>query len=541
MASHEARANLREGRWQAAFDVATLELRQRPSDAEFLAISGYAAAKLGRFNFAISQLDKSRSVNPNSIDTLRWYGEALEIADRDPDALKVYETAIGLAPDDVDLRRRVASLFTAYGYYDRAISHLQAGLAVDVNACDLRLILAQALTASNRSEEAKLHLDIAVANPDTCATASGMLGYWHQARGNFSEARVAFETSIGANPRQSVAYYGWSQSNRVTKDDHEFLDRVEALLEDSNLSLLDAMYLQYVRGKALFELSDYETSMAAYDLANKAAFSHNLGGRKFDRAHYANLIDRTIAMFSAEFLDASRDDFNDATPIFIVGMMRSGTTLVEQVISSHPQVCGAGEVDYWLDESPRAVDLQRRRIDLGKLRSLREGYRKCLSGLAPNRLRVTDKMPQNFQALGLIHLAFPKSPIIHVRRNPVDTCLSIYTTAYEKSPAFAHDRSSIVFAYRQYARLVAHWRSVLPADRFFEVDYEDLIADRETTIRRLIDSCGLEWESACLSPESNQRVVATPSLWQVRQPLYTSSIERSKVYEPWLGAFAELA
>jgi hypothetical protein len=149
-------------------------------------------------------------------------------------------------------------------------------------------------------------------------------------------------------------------------------------------------------------------------------------------------------------------------------------------------------------------------------------------------------MPQNFQMLGLIHLAFPKAPIIHIRRNPVDTCISIYTTAYQKSPAFAHDRDSIVFAYRQYQRLVAHWRKVLPKERFLDIDYEDLTGNPEPVIRRMVGFCGLSWESGCLQPQLNDRLVTTPSLWQVRQPMYRSAVERWRVYEPWLGPFRQL-
>jgi len=203
-------------------------------------------------------------------------------------------------------------------------------------------------------------------------------------------------------------------------------------------------------------------------------------------------------------------------------------------------VGAAGEVEFWLDEGPTAVDLGKRSLNAKKLVTVSAAYLKVLQSLAPGKPRATDKMPQNFQMLGHIHLGFPKAPIIHIRRNPIDTCLSIYTTAYQQSPAFAHDRESIVFAYKQYLRLVAHWRKVLPADRFLEVDYEELTADRDSVIRRIISFCGLEWNEACLHPESNDRLVVTPSLWQVRQPINRSAVDRWRVVEPWLGAFRQL-
>ena len=301
------------------------------------------------------------------------------------------------------------------------------------------------------------------------------------------------------------------------------------------------MAFQYVLGKAYADLGDFERSMTHYDEANREAFELNLEGKPFLRSRYAELFDRTISTFNRDLLDRHRRlGPNSQTPIFIVGMMRSGTTLVEQIISSHPEVGAAGEVEFWLDEGPSALDLQEKAVHPKRVVSLAEEYLRVLQSLAPGHSRITDKMPQNFQMLGLIHLAFPKAPIIHIRRNPVDTCLSIYTTAYQQSPAFAHQKESIVFAYKQYQRLVTHWRKVLPPDRFLEIDYEELTADREPVIRKLIAFCGLEWDDRCLTPELNNRLVVTPSLWQVRQPINRNAVERWKAYKPWLGAFYQL-
>src|SRR5579859_7629434 len=143
-------------------------------------------------------------------------------------------------------------------------------------------------------------------------------------------------------------------------------------------------------------------------------------------------------------------------------------------------------------------------------------------------------------AVGLIYLLFPRAHIIHVRRNAVDTCLSIYTTEYSRGAEFCYNRESIVGAYREYLRVMEHWRQVLPADRFLEIDYEDLVEDREPVARRMIEFCGLEWDEACLRHEQNDRTILTPSCWQARQPIYASSVERWRRYEPWLGAFREL-
>ena len=153
---------------------------------------------------------------------------------------------------------------------------------------------------------------------------------------------------------------------------------------------------------------------------------------------------------------------------------------------------------------------------------------------------MTDKNPANRLVYGLIHLAFPSCRIIHMRRNPVDVAISIYTTLIRTGAPLVGNREDIVYALQEHERLVDHWREVLPSDRFLEVPYESLVTDRENETRRMIEFCGLPWNDACMHPEDNLRTVVTPSFWQVRQPVYSGSLNRWKRYEPWLGAFKEL-
>jgi hypothetical protein len=160
-----------------------------------------------------------------------------------------------------------------------------------------------------------------------------------------------------------------------------------------------------------------------------------------------------------------------------------------------------------------------------------------LRGISPAAERVTDKTPGNFQLLGPIHLIFPQARIIHCRRNPIDTCLSIYFTYFGTMKDFTGDRGNIVFFYEQYLRLMAHWRRALPDNRFLEIDYEALVANRERLTRHMIGFCGLDWDEACLRSERNRRVIKTASNWQARQPVYTTSVARWRHYEPWLGEF----
>jgi hypothetical protein len=175
-----------------------------------------------------------------------------------------------------------------------------------------------------------------------------------------------------------------------------------------------------------------------------------------------------------------------------------------------------------------------------KANSLIENYLTLLKSVAPGKLRVTDKMPLNYPMLGVVHALFPNARIIHCRRDPADTCLSMYVTPYSEAVNFAHQPDDIVFSYREYLRLMAHWRTVLPPDRFLEVDYETLVENREPVVREVVAFAGLDWDEACLSHERRGGAVLTPSNWQVRQPLYRSSVGRYRNYEKWLPEFARI-
>jgi hypothetical protein len=236
--------------------------------------------------------------------------------------------------------------------------------------------------------------------------------------------------------------------------------------------------------------------------------------------------------------------------VLIIGMPRSGTTLVEQILSMHPEVSGGGELNFWNERG--AVWHRSNAPGNGQLFVAKESvikdflgkaatdYLGVLREIAPEAERVTDKMPFNFLWAGLIHMAFPRAIIIHCRRTAVDTALSIHQTHFDPSLAFPTGGVELVAYFRSYQRLIDHWRSMLPADRFLEVDYEELTRAPEPVIRRMIAACGLAWHDKCLRPESNPRAVKTPSKWQTRQPIYRSSVARWRRYEPWLGPLRAL-
>ena len=276
----------------------------------------------------------------------------------------------------------------------------------------------------------------------------------------------------------------------------------------------------------------------------------------FDSAMFATEIDRLIARCTPELLARASELGNcDATPVLILGMPRSGTTLVEQIISMHPEVGAGDELHFW---NGRGVAWLRAgatgnetsagpKDHVGKefvapefLARAAADYLGVLRAISPKAARVTDKMPFNFLWAGLIHLTFPRATIIHCRRAAVDTALSIHQTHFHPGLAFPTGGDELVAYFHSYQRLTDHWRRVLPADRFIEVDYEELTREPEPVIRRIIAACGLAWDDACLRPELNPRAVRTPSKWQTRQKIYRTSVARWRRYEPWLGPLRAL-
>jgi tetratricopeptide (TPR) repeat protein len=367
-----------------------------------------------------------------------------------------------------------------------------------------------------------------------------MLGFRMQAVGRFEEANEFFRRSLKSNPEQGASYWGLIQGKRMGRDEGKEISTIIKVAENPHLALGERAYAYYSVGKIHADLGEYGSAMEFYDHANALTAKGRFGSKGFDASAYAEGIRRTTAIFSKEFIAGHQGlGTVSSTPIFIVGMMRSGTTLMEQILSSHPTVTAGGELRFWLERGPRAVDPQQGRIDPDLARRLIEDYEALLSRFSEAG-HVTDKMPENAQMLGLIHTLFPNAKIIHMNRNPVDVCLSIYFTPYELSPVFGHVKENIVFAYRKHLELMDHWRTVLPSGAFLDVSYEELVDDSATTIRAVLDYCDLEWDEACLRHQENGRAVNTPSVWQVRQPIYKNSKEKWRNYEGCLGAFSGL-
>jgi tetratricopeptide (TPR) repeat protein len=378
--------------------------------------------------------------------------------------------------------------------------------------------------------------------------AYNLLGNLLSEFGRFDEARACFERAITIAPMLAGCYYDLVRCRPITRKDDGLLQRMEAALATPGLEEAQRLRLHLAIGKAADDLGDYALAMQHFDAADDV----RRAAARFNSAAFSRETDRLIARCTPGLMArASELGSSDPTPVLILGMPRSGTTLVEQIISMHPEVGAGDELNFWNERGvvwhsadaagKETLGVPTESMSTKFLAKAAADYLGVLRAIAPKAARVTDKMPFNFLWAGLIHLAFPRATIIHCRRATVDTALSIHQTHFHPSLAFPTGGAELVAYFRDYQRLTDHWRRVLPSDRFLEVDYEELTSGPEPVIRRIIAGCGLAWDDACLRPESNPRAVRTPSKWQTRQPIYRSSVARWRRYEPWLGPLRALA
>src|SRR5215470_10407796 len=508
-----------------------------PSNPLILHDLGLACLEVGRVPEAIAALQGAVASNPRYTDAYFRLGIALEKLGDIGGAVVAYDRATTLLPSLTEAWFRAGALVYTLGHRDEAIGCFLRAAATGGRTTFGRLGKARALLTEDRNQEAEQVLrETLVADPHN-AMAYDLLGNLLSECGRFDEACACFERAISIAPLLSGSYYDLVRCRPLKTDDSGLLQRMEGALATPGLEAVQRLRLHLAIGKAADDLGDYALAMQHFDAADAV----RRAAASFDSAAFSTEIDRIIARCTPELIARAPElGSSDATPVLIIGMPRSGTTLVEQIVSMHPEVGAGEELNFW---NERGATWHRSGADGNErpfLAKAAEDYLGLLRSIAPKAARVTDKMPFNFLWAGLIHLAFPRATIIHCHRAAVDTALSIHQTHFHLGLAFPTGGAELVEYFRCYQRLTNHWRSMLPADRFIEVDYKEMTRAPEPVIRRIIAACGLAWHDACLRPESNPRAVRTPSKWQTRQPIYGTSVARWRRYEPWLGPLRAL-
>jgi tetratricopeptide (TPR) repeat protein len=528
---------LRSGQNAAA--ISTLRAAIRADNKHFDAhhALGSAFAQAGQFAQATEILRRAVALRPDSAAAHRDLGGAYDCQDMHEAAIAAYRKAVERAPNLAGAHCRLGELLKMYGRMQEAADCFDRAADATRNAMDARMFRSDAQLLRGDIKAAEKWARQAVALEPASNAANGTLAGVLYVQGRFEEAATYFETALRQYPKSAKCWDGLVHCKKYAVTDNAILDRMRAVLRHDDLPDRERMTMHFAMGKVHDDCGDYAEAMEQFDTANRLrAHTH-----QFDRAGFAARVDMNIQLFTPDFL-ARNAAFGatDQTPIFIVGMPRSGTTLTEQVLSSHPDIAAGGELTVWapgdfeIDPAVGAFDPDRARAATGR-------YLSVLQQISPSAARVTDKLPFNLFHLGAIHTLLPKARIIHCQRDPIDTCLSIYTNIFSSRVNFAARRDDLVFCYQQYLRMMDHWRRLLPAGIFLEVQYERLISDREAETRRLISFAGLDWDDRCLQPERNTRAIGTASAWQARQPVYTTSVQRWRRYEPWIGELRQLA
>jgi tetratricopeptide (TPR) repeat protein len=339
--------------------------------------------------------------------------------------------------------------------------------------------------------------------------------------GRKAEAMEAMEAAARAFPDSPGILFAQTDLKRFAPDD-PLIGKMQALLAREGISLSDRATLHFGLGKCFLDIDDSERAFAHYDEGNRLKRSTFA----YDPDANRRWMESIAEVFSPSLLSAKADaGARSNLPVFVVGMPRSGTTLVEQVLASHPLVQAGGELkrlQTLLDGFPQSA----MGLAPADLEALGKAYLTFVSPMAAGRRHVVDKMPSNFFYAGFIRLILPQARIIHCRRDPVDTCLSCYTKLFAAEQAFTYDQRELGRFHLGYQALMAHWRATLPASHFLEVDYEAVVADLESEARRMLEFLGLPWDEACLRFHETERPVRTASVNQVRQPIYRTSAGR---------------
>ena len=515
--------------------------RLQPLNALIQHDLGLALLETGGLEESIGAFRLAIASKPRYADAHFRLGIALEKLGDFGGAVRAYDRATELAPSLAEAWFRAGALVYTMGHRKEAIGCFRRAESTGRKSRFGRLGAARALLAEERDEEAEKVLRQTLAADPASAMAHDLLGALLAEHGRFHEAYDCFARAVALSPLMAGSWYDLVRCRPVMPAEQNLIAQMESALATPGLEAAQRLRVRLALGKAADDLGDYALAMRHLDAAD--AVRRALA--PFDATAFDEGIDRLIDLGSPGMMARAAElGDGDERPVLIVGMPRSGTTLVEQILSSHPEVAGGGELNFWNERGPRwraagpaATAAPFLRPFLSEAAA---GYLGVLGAIGPRAARVTDKMPFNFLWAGLIHLAFPRATIIHCRRAAIDTALSIHQTLFHPGLAFPTGGEELVAYFRSYRRLTDHWRRVLPPDRFVEVDYEDLTRAPEPAIRRIVAACGLAWDDACLRPERNPRAVKTPSKWQTRQPIYRSSVERWRRYQPWLGPLRAL-
>jgi tetratricopeptide (TPR) repeat protein len=489
------------GRYEASANGYRDLLARAPGNARLHANLGHVLHCLGDFRAAIEHCGRAIELDRRLPEAHLHLGNSLLALNALLEADAAYRAGLEIAPDH-------AALHTARAMVERALGRIEDAQASARRAFALR--------------------------PDA-ADALALLGSLAIDHGRFDEAEEWLRRALDVDPGLPEALTSLATLRKMSLADVPWRHAAERALA-GGLPVAHAINLHHALGKYYDDVDDPDAAFRHHRTANDIARRCR---QRYDHAEMTQRVTRVLAAFDEKALAVlRRGGLASERPVFVVGMPRSGTSLTEQILASHRQVHGAGELLYWIfaADAERAAKPEQRAAmiaDLGR------AYLERLAAQAPDASRIVDKLPVNFMNAGLIHAALPGARFIHLERNALDTCLSIYFQGFSAAHPYATDFGDLAHYYYEYRRLMAHWRSALPPQTLLEVRYEDLVDDPEGWTRRMLAHIGLPWDTRCLEFHRTDRPVLTASNWQVRQPIGKGSVGRWRRYERFIGPLRE--
>lgn len=530
-----------QGRIDEAVTAYRRALERSPDLAEVHSNLGSALAARGAIDEAEKCYRRALEIKPRAPDILSNLGTFLMTRERFEEAERCYRAAVEANPESADLHNNLGIALRAQGRLLEAAQAFRRATGLKPGSPSFLHNLGDTVMDLGRLGEAEaLHREAAELQPNSAA-AHRNLGVTLAVLGRADEALASYRRAIELDPGRAELYYRLSEVKRFENGDPD-LEKIEELAAKQGLGANDQAWLHYAAGKAHADIGlELDRSFEHYAVGARARRSQFQYDVVQVEAHFACV----AQTFSTALIDriihgGYRGD--GPLPVLVVGMPRSGTTLVENILSAHPSVHGAGE-RYDLDRLVDSMSRSRAGSYPGWVEALTpddwkqmgERYINRLAETAPDAVRIVDKMPNNFAYLGLAAGMLSKLRVIHVYRDPLDTCVSCFTHLFEGDQLYSYDLRELGRFYSAYARLMSHWREVLPGEILLEMRYENIVSDPESSMRTLVSHCGLEWDPAVLGSHANKRAVSTASLVQVRQPIYADSVGRWKAYAEYLA------
>jgi tetratricopeptide (TPR) repeat protein len=512
--------------------------RPQPNDAKRLLALGNKSIAQGDYDEAIAIFQDLIKLNPRHAIALNNLGSALFKVGRYKEAEACFYRAIKVKADYADPHSNLGNLLLLRGYFADAERSFRYALKINPRFVDARNNLGLVLANLNNLRDAKSNFEKVLKNEPRSTDALRGLALVARTEGRFDDAGAMLDRALQIDPKMPGALSSFVSLRKMTTADSAWLHSAEEVAA-SGITPSDESDLRFAIGKYYDDVEEFKLAFHSYQRANDLLKPL---AEPYDREARRRFVDDLTRAYTQETVAGVAAGASSSNkPIFVMGMPRSGTSLTEQIIASHPSVKGAGELDFWPHAGlEHESAIRQGLVDESTRRKLAEAYLRALEARSGGAQRIVDKTPINCDFLGLIHSAFPNGRIIYMRRDPIDTCLSCYFQKFSPSLNFTMDLSDLANYYREHHRLMAHWRAVLPPGSILDVPYAELVADQKGWTRKILEFLDLEWNERVLDFQDTQRIVVTASSWQVRQKIYTSSVRRWRNYQKFIEPLRRL-